>query len=295
MDYNSLKYIIIVDKYESISKAAEELYLSQPNISKAIQNVEKEIGFQIFSRTSRGVKTTPEGKEFIKKAVKIVKNFDEFAQEFKTINTQIFNLNIAHPKDIFFQNKIMGVAKNFKDEETLNINILEGSIEEIIEMVLKEIINLGVICVNEFDLAYYKKLLILNNLDFKIKEPLKLTATFHNSNPIIHKSIMNKHDLVNLTLITTNTNDYYKFYNEKYHLVLSKNVIKSPVGYNQIDLLSRVENSYLISLPLSEELLNMYNCKSVILETGVGDWVPLFIYKKNTRLTTLEEEYIKLF
>ena len=295
MDYNALKYIIIVDKYESISKAAEELYLSQPNISKAIQNVEKEIGFQIFSRTSRGVKTTPEGKEFIKKAVKIVKNFEEFAQEFKTINTQIFNLNIAHPKDIFFQNKIMGVAKNFKDEETLNINILEGSIEEIIEMVLKEIINLGVICVNEFDLAYYKKLLILNNLDFKIKEPLKLTATFHNSNPIIHKSIMNKHDLVNLTLITTNTNDYYKFYNEKYHLVLSKNVIKSPVGYNQIDLLSRVENSYLISLPLSEELLNMYNCKSVILETGVGDWVPLFICKKNTRLTTLEEEYVKLF
>lgn len=295
MDYNALKYIITVDKYESISKAADELYLSQPNISKAIQNVEKEIGFQIFSRTSRGVKTTPEGKEFIKKAQKIVKNFEEFTQEFKSITTQVFNLNIAHPKDIFFQNKIIGVSNKFKDEESLNVNILEGSIEEIIEMVLKEIINLGVICVNEYDLAYYKKLLILNNLDCKVKEPLKLMATFHKSNPIVHKPIMNKHDLENLTLITTNTNDYYKFYNEKYHLVLSKNIIKSPVGYNQIDLLSKVENSYLISLPLSEELLDLYNCKSMTLETGVGDWVPMFIYKKNVTLTNLEEEYIKSF
>ena len=66
MDYITLKYIITVDKYQSISKAAEELYLSQPNISKAIQNIEKEVGFQIFSRTSRGATTTPEGKEFIK-------------------------------------------------------------------------------------------------------------------------------------------------------------------------------------------------------------------------------------
>lgn len=295
MDYNTLKYIITVDKYESISKAADELYLSQPNVSKAIQNTEKEVGFQIFTRTSRGVKTTPEGKEFIKKAQKIVKNFEAFAHEFKSFNKQLFNLNIAHPKDIFFQNKIMGVTEKFKDEETLNINILEGSIEEIIDMVLKEIVNLGVICVNEYDLAYYKKLLILNNLDFKIKDPLKLMATFHKSNPISQKSTMNKHDLENQTLITTNTNEYYKFYNEKYHLILSKNVIKSPVGYNQVELLSKVENSYLISLPLSNELMNLYNCKTKILDTGVGDWIPMFIYKKNATLTTLENEYINLF
>lgn len=295
MDYNSLKYVVTVDKYESISKAAEELYLSQPNISKAIQNIEKEVGFQIFTRTSRGVKTTPEGKEFVKKASKLIKNFDEFSQEFKSSSSQIFNLNIAHPKDIFFQNKIIGIAEKFKNEENLNINILEGSIEEIIDMVLKEVVNLGVISVNGYDLAYYKKLLVLNNLEYTAKSPLKLMATTYHSNPILSKSNLNKYDLAEQTLITTNTNDYYKFYNEKYHLVLSKNVIKSPVGYNQIDLLSKVENSYLISLPLSEELLKLYNCKTTILDTGVGDWVTIFIYKKNSTLTNLEREYIDLF
>ena len=104
MDYNSLKYIITVDKHQSISKAAEELFLTQPNISKAIQNIEKETGIEIFTRTSKGVITTPQGKEFIKKAVKITNNFDEFVREFSMSNQAIFNMNIAHPKDVYFQN-----------------------------------------------------------------------------------------------------------------------------------------------------------------------------------------------
>ena len=295
MDYSSLKYIITVDKFQSISKAAEELYLSQPNISKAIQNVEKEIGFQIFARTSRGVTTTPEGKEFIKKAIKIVNNFEEFTKEFQTLNTQIFNMNIAHPKDIYYQNKIMEISQSFNNEETLNVNVLEGTTEETIDMVLKEIVNLGVISVNEHDLAYYKKLLILNNLDFIIKDPIKLYATFHVSNPISNKTTISKHDLSSQTLITTNTNDYYKFYNEKYHLVLSTNVIKNSVGIHQVSLLSKVANSYLISLPLSDEILNLYNCKSVQLETGIGNWVTIFVYKKTTELTKIEKEFITLF
>lgn len=295
MDYNLLKYIIVVDKHQSISKAADELFLTQPNISKAIQTVEKEIGFQIFARTSRGVTTTQEGKEFIKKAVKIVKNFDDFTKEFTTTTQQIFSMNIAHPKDVYFQNKIIEMAEKFNKGKDININISEGTTEEIIEMVLKEEINCGVICVNEHDLAYYRKLLILNNLDFTTKKSLKLKVTFHSSNPLSKETFIDKTILANQTLITTNTNDYYKYYNEKYHLVLSKNVIKSSVGYNQVALLSKVENSYLISLPLSKELLDLYNCKSATLNTSIGDWVVIFVYKKDVILTELEKEYMNLF
>lgn len=295
MDYLSLKYIITVDKFQSISKAAEELYLSQPNISKTIQNIEKEIGFEIFTRTSRGVKTTPKGKEFIKKASKLIKGFEDFTSEFKSVNTQIFNLNIGCPKDIFFQNKFIEISQKFSSESNLNVNMTEGTNEEIIDLVLKDIVNLGLIVVNENDLAYYRKLLILNNLDSTVKSTLKLQATFHKSNPLVACTGVSKYDLSTQTLITTNTNDYYKYYNEKYHLVLSKNVIKSSVGYNQVALLSKVENSYLISLPLSKDLLDLYNCKSTTLNTSVGDWVVIFVYKKDVILTELEKEYMNLF
>ena len=294
MDYNLLKYIIIVDKHQSISKAADELYLTQPNISKAIQTVEKEIGFQIFTRTSRGVTTTQEGKEFVKKAVKLVKNFDDFTKEFTTTTQQIFSMNIAHTKDVYFQNKVIDMAKKFNDGKDININILEGTTEEIIEMVLKEHVNVGVICVNENDIAYYRKLLILNNLDFSTKKALKLKATFHTSNPLSNEIYVDKELLANQTLVTTNTNDYYRFYNEKYHLVLSKNVIKLNVSLNQLAILKEVPNSYLLSLPLADDILELFECKSIDLDYGIGDWITLVIYKKTAILTELEKHFLEL-
>ena len=294
MDYNSLKYIIAVDKHQSISKAAEELYLTQPNISKAIQTVEKEIGIDIFTRTSRGVTTTQEGKEFIKKAIKIVKNFDEFTKEFTNSEKSIFNLNIAHPKDIHFQNKLIDFANNFNSEKDININISEGTTEEIIEMVLRENVNLGVICVNEHDLAYYKKLLVLNNLDFSIKSAQKLKITMHTSNPLSNEKSLSKDMLRNQTLITTNTNDYYRYYNEKYHITLGKNVIKLGVSFNQLSILSKVDNSYLLSLPVTDEILKEFNCNMINFDYGIGDWVTIVIYKKNNILTELEKQFIKL-
>lgn len=295
MDYTALKYIITVDKYQSISKAAEELYLSQPNISKAIQNIEKEIGFSIFTRTSRGVTTTPEGKEFLKKAVKVVNNFEDFSKEFSSVKKQIFSMNVAHPKDIFFQNKVLDIAEKFSSENKIHINVLEGATEEIIDMILKDVVNLGIICVNEHDLAYYKKLLMLNNLDFKVNQPIKLKATMNRSNPLTRKKYVDKIELGSQTLITTNTNDYYKYYNEKYHLVLSNNVVKTSIGFNQLALLSKVPNSCLISLPISDEILKLYDCKMIDLESGIGDWITLFVYKKTATLTKLELEFTNMF
>ncbi len=295
MDYNSLKYVIAVDKHQSISKAAEELYLTQPNISKAIQTIEKELQIQIFTRTSKGVITTPQGKEFIKKAVKLINNFDSFIKEFSSNNQPVLNLNVAHPKDIFFQSKVVEISKKFDVENDLNINVLEGTTEEIIEMVLKENVNLGVISVNEQDYAYYKKLLILNNLEFISGKYLNLTATFHNSNPFTKEKQVNKNELKNQILVTTNSNDYYKYYNEKYHIVLSNKVIKLTTGFNQIAMLSNIKNSYLISLPIPQEVLDTYNCASVPLDTSVGKWVTMCIYKKTTELTPLEQEFMNMF
>ena len=295
MDYNSLKYIIAVDKHQSISKAAEELYLTQPNISKAIQMIEKELKIQIFTRTSKGVITTPQGKEFIKKAVKLINNFDSFVKEFSSNNQPVLNLNVAHPKDIFFQSKVVEISKKFDIENELNINVLEGTTEEIIEMVLKENVNLGIISVNEHDYAYYKKLLILNNLDFVSGDSLTLTATFHNSNPFTKEKIVNKNELKNQIFVTTNTNDYYKYYNEKYHIILSSKAVKVSTGFNQLAMLKNIKDSYLISLPIPQEVLDTYNCTSIPLDTSVGKWITMFIYKKTVELTTLEEELINMF
>jgi D-Tyr-tRNAtyr deacylase len=295
MDYNSLKYIITVHKYQSISKAAEELYLSQPNISKAIQNIEKEIGFTIFTRTSRGVITTFEGKEFIKKAKELVNKFDEFSKEFSASNKNLFTINIAHPQDNYYNEKISNFMSKFKGEKILNINILDGTMEEIIDMVVKDVANLGIICVNQFELAYYKRLLQLNNLEIIVKDPVKLKAVTGNKNPLFKQKIVNNEDLKHQTIVVNNSNDYYNYYGEKYNLVLGENVIRVPGGLNQLSILNKVPNSYILTLPLPEEILKLFNCKSIDFEANNNEWYIIIIYKKETKLTEKETKLIGFF
>lgn len=64
----------------SISKAAERFYLSRPNISNAVRNLENELGFEIMERGAKGVRFTKEGLLFVQKAVRILKDVDEIQE-----------------------------------------------------------------------------------------------------------------------------------------------------------------------------------------------------------------------
>ena len=65
MTINQLSYLITIAETGSLNKAAELLYISQPSLSGAVQELEKELGIIIFRRTGRGVTLTTDGAEFL--------------------------------------------------------------------------------------------------------------------------------------------------------------------------------------------------------------------------------------
>ncbi|ETI87538.1 MAG: LysR family transcriptional regulator [Clostridium butyricum] len=76
MDIKQMKYFITVADCGSINKAAEELFTSQPNVSKVINSLEKEIGIEIFYRNNKGVRMSEKGEELYDYAQRILKNVD---------------------------------------------------------------------------------------------------------------------------------------------------------------------------------------------------------------------------
>lgn len=64
MNTTALRYAVEVNRVRSISKAAQNLYMSQPNLSRAIKDLEAELGITIFKRTAKGVTPTPVGRNF---------------------------------------------------------------------------------------------------------------------------------------------------------------------------------------------------------------------------------------
>lgn len=64
MDIKHIQYLVEIERVHSISQAAENLYLGQPNLSRILRDVEESVGFPIFERTSKGVHPTPRGAIF---------------------------------------------------------------------------------------------------------------------------------------------------------------------------------------------------------------------------------------
>lgn len=78
MNINYLYYFQTVCKYKNMTKAAESIHISQPSITLAIKELEKELGFELFYRIGNKIELTPEGKIFLDKSKHFIKQFEDF-------------------------------------------------------------------------------------------------------------------------------------------------------------------------------------------------------------------------
>lgn len=98
IDFELYRIFYTVAKKENITKAAEELNISQPAISKSIKNLEEQLGGQLFIRTKRGVILTEEGKEFynyIKQAIEYITNAESKFTDLINLETGCIRIGIS--------------------------------------------------------------------------------------------------------------------------------------------------------------------------------------------------------
>ena len=88
MNILHLKYAVEVAKTKSISKAAENLYMGQPNLSRAIKELEESLGIIIFERNTKGITVTPDGEEFLQYARRIISQVEEIEDLYKNSKTK---------------------------------------------------------------------------------------------------------------------------------------------------------------------------------------------------------------
>ena len=101
MNTTQLKYALEIQKTGSITAAAQNLYLSQPNLSKAIKELEAEINMKIFQRSSKGVVPTREGKTFLENAAVIYEQMMNFDAMYTAKRGDDVNLTLCIPRAIY--------------------------------------------------------------------------------------------------------------------------------------------------------------------------------------------------
>lgn len=96
MTIQQLQYVLEIAKTGSISQAARNLFLSQPNISGVLKSLERELGIEIFLRTNTGMVPTPQGAKFIRRASGILSEMDALLTETTGQQVSSFTMNAAH-------------------------------------------------------------------------------------------------------------------------------------------------------------------------------------------------------
>lgn len=193
MELRVLQYFLAVTREQSISGAAESLYLSQPTLSRQLKELEEELGKQLFIRGSRRVTLTEEGMILRKRAEEIMelvkKAEDEISQSDELIAGDI-TIGTGETDGVRF---LARAAQNLqKDYPLIHLHIVSGDKATVIEELDRGLIDFGVIFGDVDTLKYehislpYKDIWgVMMRRDFPLAEKEEITAADLMDKPLI--------------------------------------------------------------------------------------------------------------
>lgn len=88
MDLNKLRYFYVVAKHQHVTHAAQELYISQPALSKAMQRLEEDLGVPLFHKQQRGIRLTSFGLHLKEQLDTVFSVLDRLPEELETLKSQ---------------------------------------------------------------------------------------------------------------------------------------------------------------------------------------------------------------
>ena len=168
MNITELKYIIEIAECGSVSAASKHLYVAQPNISKAIRNLEEEYQIQIFVRTPRGMIPTREGQRFIAQAKRVLQEIESLNQgtlEKKELNHVALKVSI--PRASYASYAFEKFVEHVKDADELRLHIRECNSVQALDNLTKKHYNLALIRMEDKYEEYYYSIINLRGLEYE--------------------------------------------------------------------------------------------------------------------------------
>ena len=145
MNLHQLRCAVTVARLGSQTRAAEALYMSQPNLSKALKELEETCGFRIFTRTGAGMIPTRKGEEFILRARSVLEQMDAMDAVYQGHNRQTAYLSVAIPRASYIAHALTEYVNALEPREGIELNIRETNTAEVVSDVLSREVDIGVV------------------------------------------------------------------------------------------------------------------------------------------------------
>ena len=291
MTIQQLKYIITVAETGSITEAAKKLYISQPSLSNAIKDIEKETKMTVFHRSRQGIALTKEGLEFLGYARSVVQQMELLENRFVSNEPAKLRFGVSTQHYTFTSNAFVEMVERF-GQERYEFILNETQTIQIMEDVKNRFSDLGILFISNGNKAIIRKELEDRRLQFFELFTAKPHVFLSADHPLAERksvTLSQLRDYPRLNFIQGSYESSY-FSEELFSDVESDRIIRVSdrgaivnlmIGMNAYTISSGIFPRYLqgdaiVSVPLSEKE-----------EMHIG-----YIINEHQELSPLAEDYI---
>lgn len=293
-----LKYAVEVEKTRSISKAAENLFMGQPNLSRAIRELEEDLGIMIFKRTSKGIKITPQGEEFLASAKNILAQIDEVENRYKNKAGGVQKFSISVPRASYVCEAFIEFACQLGKSSGAEIYYKETNSIRAIDNLLQADYKLGIIRYQTSFETYYQALFREKGLSCTPITEYSCVALMSVKNPLAWRDTVSLSDLTGMMEIA-NPDHYIP------SLPLT-DAKKAEMGdltdkhiyvyerASQFELLERVENTFMWVSAIPDEILQKYGLVQKPCPDNEKRYQDVLIYRKGYHFSDLDKQFLAI-
>ena len=296
MTIQQLRYVIVICEEGSLNKASEQLYIAQPSLTSAVQELEKELGITIFNRGGRGVTPTNDGLEFIRYAREVLSQYDNLLEKYGKNGNLKKKFGISTQHYSFAVKSFVEMVKHFGTDE-YEFAIRETRTRDVIDDVASCKSEIGILYLNDFNRKPLEKLLKSNGLVFTPLTECNAYVYLWKGHPLAGRASIKFDDLKEYPCLSFEQGDKGSFYYAEEILSTSEypKTIKATDRATMLNLMIGLNGYTLCSGVISEEL-NGSDYLAVPFEpdddSAASNMVIGYISKKNLLLSHIAQLYV---
>ena len=291
MTLQQIRYVTMIAQAGSMNEAAKKLFISQPSLSGAIKELEKEVGIIIFSRTSKGVVLTAEGEEFLGYARQILNQVELLEEKYLEGNNVKKKFGVSTQHYSFAVKAFVEMVKAF-DMDEYEFAIRETKTADVIRDVSTDKSQIGILYLNEFNEKVLTKLFRDAGLEFTELFSCGAYAYVWKNHPLANREEISIPDLQEypcLAFEQGNSNSFY-FAEEIFSTYDYKRVIKACDRATMLNLMVGLNGYTLCSGIICEEL-NGSDYRAIPLEQKERMHIG-YVMRKNEIMSPICRKYI---
>lgn len=211
MTLQQLKYVTTIANIGSISEAAKRLFVSQPSLTKAIKELEKEMGITIFDRTNKGITVSKEGERFLGYARQVLEQAALLEEQYKSQSGGKKQFSVSTQHYSFAVNAFVELLKGAEIDQ-YDVSLRETQTYEIIDDVAHMKSEIGLLYYNDFNRPVLEKLNHTNELTFTELFTAHPHIFIGKTHPLAHKEVVSMDELEEYPYISFEQGDHNSFY-----------------------------------------------------------------------------------